>query len=176
METNSTKLWQIILGVIVIVILGVIIAFKPAKVEPEPVVTGPDIEDPNIDATQLCYIWNTEAGDKAQLSMDIRADQVIGEFNWLPFEKDRKTGIFKGTVGPLNQMEMARTVNGWWETSAEGMKNTEQIIIKFGDGTAGVGFGEMKEDAQGRWVYADPTKLSFAPTLSQTDCGDEAMD
>lgn len=177
METKATKLWQVILGIFVVVILAIILIYKP---DPATQIPGQYddsvVEDPNINAVQMCYIWNTEAGDKAMLSMDIRGENVIGEFNWLPFEKDKKTGIFKGTVGSLNQMEMARTVNAWWETSAEGMTNTEQIIIKFGDGVAAIGFGEMKEDTQGRWVYADPTKLSFEPNLSQTDCGDEAMD
>jgi hypothetical protein len=119
-------------------------------------------------------IWTV--GDKAMLSMDIRGENVIGEFNWLPAEKDKKTGVFKGTVGAVDPYEMARTVNAWWETSAEGMTNTEQIIIKFGEGTANVAFGEMKEDEMGRWVYADKANLSYEPNLSQTDCGDEAMD
>ncbi len=134
------------------------------------------VEDPNVNAIQLCFIWNTEAGDKAQLSMDLRGPNVIGEFNWLPAEKDKKTGIFKGTVSAVDPYAMGRTINAWWETSGEGMTNTEQLIIKFGEGNAAVGFGEMKEDAEGRWVYADPTKLSFAPNLTDTDCGDEAMD
>lgn len=178
METKETKTWQIILGIIIIVILAILITRKPAQIETPPLATTPNInvEDPNINATQLCFIWNTEAGDKAQLSMDIRGSNVIGEFNWLPAEKDKKTGIFKGTVSAVDPYEMGRTVNGWWETSAEGMTNTEQIIIKFGEGNAAVGFGEMKEDAQGRWVYADTTKLSFVPNMTDTDCGDEAMD
>lgn len=177
METKATKLWQVILGVIVVAILAIILISKPVPVAQTPGEYDESVlENPSVNAVQMCYIWNTEAGDKAMLSMDIRGENVVGEFNWLPAEKDQKTGIFKGTVGPLNQMEMARTVNAWWETTAEGVTNTEQIIIKFGDGSAGVGFGEMVEDGQGRWVYVDPNKLSFEPNLSQTDCGDEAMD
>ena len=181
MEENKTKTWQVILGILILIAAIIWFIKMPATdTAPTPASETPGeenvYEDPTIDATQLCFIWNTEAGDKAQLSMDIRGENVIGEFLWLPAEKDSKTGIFKGTVGPVDPIEMARTVNGWWEASAEGMTNTEEIIIKFGEGNAAVGFGEMKEDASGRWVYADPTKLSFEPNMSDTDCGDEAMD
>ncbi len=181
MEENKTKTWQTILGVLILIAAIVWFIKMPAKdVVPTPVTETPGdtnvVEDPNIDATQLCFIWNTEAGDKAQLSMDIRGENVIGEFLWLPDEKDSKTGIFKGTVGPVDQMSMSRTVNGFWATSAEGVTNTEEIIIKFGEGNAAVGFGEMKDRGDGTWVYANPDKLSFEPNMSDTDCGDEAMD
>jgi len=131
---------------------------------------------PEIKATQLCYIWNTEAGDSAKLSMDIRADKVIGEFYWLPSEKDSKTGIFKGTVTPVDPSSMSRTVSGIWKTSAEGMTADEEIKIIFGEGIANVGFGEMKDRGDGVYVYANPNDLSYEPNLQQTDCGDEAMD
>lgn len=150
---------------------------------PDPVVTETPIsnddsvpnpfEDPNIVSEQLCYIWNTEAGDKATLSMDVRGDQVVGEFNWVPAEKDKKTGIF---IGGVTGIGADRVANAWWSVNGEGVSNQEQIMIKFGNGIAAVGFGEMKELADGRWAYADQKNLSFAPNLSKTDCGDSAMD
>ncbi len=133
-------------------------------------------QDPNINATQLCYIWNTEAGDQAQLSMDIRANQVIGEFNWRPAEKDSKTGIFRGTVSGGDTTTLKRTVNALWDASAEGVTNKEELIITFGEGIANVGFGEMKDRGDGVYVYVDKDHVNYESNLSQTDCGDEAMD
>lgn len=129
---------------------------------------------PQIDAEQLCYIWNTEAGDKAMLSIDIREDKAIGEFYWLPFEKDSKTGIFKGNLSQAS--ETSRIVSGFWETKAEGMTANEEIKIILEENIAKVGFGEMKDRGDGVYVYANPDDLSYEPNLQETDCGDEAMD
>lgn len=136
---------------------------------------GDTFQNPDVNATQLCYIWNTEAGDKAQLSMDIRGNEVTGEFNWLPAEKDKKTGIFTGTVSAADPVTMNRTVNAIWNTSAEGMTNKEELRIVFGKGIAAAGFGEMVNSDHGVYIYADPDHLSYDPSLSQTDCADEAM-
>lgn len=176
---NKNNIWQIIVAIIVIVVLALILMRTPKPVE-DTVVSGDEVtntdplQDPGVVAEQMCFIWNTEAGDKAQLSMDIRGNQVIGEFNWVPAEKDSKTGIFQGTV--VTGADGLRTANALWKSSGEGMMNTEELIVKFGGGMAAVGFGEMIERPDGVWAYANPNELSFAPNLSETDCGDEAMD
>lgn len=181
MENNGTKAWHVALGILALIVIAIVIWGTSREPVEVPIVENNGnvdnvIEDPSVNATQLCYIWNTEAGDSAKLSMDIRADKVIGEFYWLPAEKDSKTGIFEGTVTPVDKMTMSRTVNALWKSSGEGMTNTEELIIKFGEGTANVGFGEMVLGSDGIWRYADPENLSFVPNLSDTDCGDEAMD
>lgn len=128
------------------------------------------------DSRYLCYIWNTEAGDSASLRMAITPDQqVSGSFAWEPAEKDSKRGEFEGVAGALDQKSMSRTADLWWRTSAEGMTATEQLFVKFGDGSAVAGFGEMKDRGDGTYVYANPSAIFYGPTLSQTDCGDEAV-
>jgi len=135
--------------------------------------TNNNIENPNISAEQLCFIWNTEAGDSMKLSMDIRGSEVIGEVYFLPAEKDKKTGVFSGVI--TDNFDSA-TINGWWKAMAEGVTNVEEIKIIIGEGMANVGFGEMKDRGDGVYIYANPENLSYEPNLSQTDCGDEAMD
>ena len=71
---------------------------------------------------------------------------------------------------------ISRRINAIWETKAEGMTVNEELKIIFGEGTANIGFGEMKDRGDGVYVYANPDKLSYEPNLSDTDCGDEAMD
>jgi hypothetical protein len=177
---QKTNFLNIVIAIIIIGVIAFLLTRGPkddvVTQTPPPTEGNATFTNPNIDARQLCYIWNTEAGDKAQLSMDIRGSEVIGELNWLPAEKDKKTGIFKGTASTVDPYSMSRTFDGFWDVSAEGMTSKEQLIIKFGDGTANVGFGEMKDRGDGVYVYAHPESLSYEPNLSQTDCGDNAMD
>jgi hypothetical protein len=131
---------------------------------------------PNVNAQELCYIWNTEAGDRAMLSMDIRGEKVIGEFHFLPAEKDSKVGIFKGMVSALNIDPEKHSVDAIWDAKAEGTVVEEQLWIVFDKSIASAGFGEMKDRGDGVYVYADPTKISYSPNMQRTDCGDNAMD
>lgn len=163
---------------ILIVVLSLSVAVLGAtKTKKDADFLSKDLEidlSPEIKSEQLCYIWNTEAGDKAMLSVDIRDDKAIGEFYWLPFEKDSKTGIFKGNLSQSG--EVSRVINGIWETKAEGMTANEEIKIILEENIAKVGFGEMKDRGDGVYVYANTDDLSYEPNLQRTDCGDEAMD
>lgn len=171
---------------IIIAVLGVTVALmhvtggsKPSDVPMDTGAMHPADNtalSPDVDSTQLCYIWNTEAGDKAQLSIDIRGGSAIGEFNWLPAEKDIKTGIFEGSITPFDPAHSMRTVNAIWHAKAEGTQNNEELKIILGDTTASPGFGAMKDRGDGTYVYSDPNKVDYSLNLSQTDCGDNAMD
>ena len=173
---------QLIIIAIILLITIIVIGANKAKNSPPSdssnFTSNPFNLDPspNINARQLCYIWNTEAGDKATLSMDIRGKQVMGEFNFLPAEKDKKTGIFKGTVTSLNSDPNKWGVDGLWDTKAEGTLNEEQLWIVFSNTIASPGFGEMKKRSDGVYIYADPEHISYDLNLQQTDCGDSAMD
>jgi hypothetical protein len=165
---------KILIPLALVIVVGIFI-FKHYSKNTLPNGTGVDTQNPNVDAAQVCYIWNTEAGDKAQLSMDIRDNKVTGEFNWLPAEKDKKVGMFEGDVS-VKKGEASQTVHALWNTQAEGMMAVEELNIIYGAGVAAVGFGEMKDNGKGVYIYAHPDEISYAPNLSQTDCGDNAMD
>lgn len=183
MEDNKTTIWPIVITLIVLIGIGFLI-FKGKDMETNVMPTTTDVsnntpvtpttENPAVNAKQVCYIWNTEGGDKALLSMDIRDGQVMGEFNWLPAEKDHKTGIFEGTVTAADKTGM-QMANVLWKASAEGMTNTEELRIKFNDSNAYAGFGEMVQKPEGIYAYADPVNISYLPALQKTDCGDNAM-
>ena len=100
---------------------------------------------------------------------------VTGEFNWLPAEKDKKTGTFTGTILPIDQNSTLRVINSLWNTQAEGVTNTEELEINLNDTTANPGFGEMKDRGDGVYVYADPTKVDYSLNLSKIDCADSSM-
>lgn len=138
-----------------------------------PTTNEPIVQEPVKEIPELCYIWNTEAGDSAALRMKIAdGTNVTGSFNYFPFEKDRRTGTIVGTAGPVDPMAMARTAKLMWTVTGEGMTNQEELFVSFGEGMAYPGFGEMKDRGDGTYVYADQTKISYNPPMQQTDCGD----
>ncbi len=122
---------------------------------------------------EMCYIWNTEAGDSATLRFALNENDVSGSFKWLPAEKDSKTGNFSGQLAGTDGG--MKVIDAIWNTSAEGMTAKEEMKIKFSDTMAGVGFGEMREGSGGVYEYANPNDLSYEPNLSRTDCSDEAV-
>jgi hypothetical protein len=131
--------------------------------------------NPNATTKNLCYVWETKDGDKAQISLAILNTSVTGTFNWLPFEKDKKTGPFVGTVSVVDPKTGSQTISGWWTASAEGVKTTEEIKLHFNDKFASVGFGEMKDRGDGTYVYVHPEALSYVPSFYAIDCSDASM-
>jgi hypothetical protein len=126
----------------------------------------------------LCFYGENKTSnglyDVAWLKLNILGDKVTGEFRNLPAEKDSKVGTFEGTVGAVDKVAMARTVDAWWDSMAEGMKVKEQLKIVFGEGNASAGFGEMVDRGDGVYVYKDATKLTYGMSMTDVACGDLA--
>ena len=172
METNNTKTWQVVLGIAIIIFLAIWLFKMPEREVVLPTGdTGEEVVDNDEEEAmkEMCYIWNTEAGDSATLRLSINGDTASGSLNWIPAEKDRKTGNFEGKVASVG------TVDALWKVSAEGMTYDEQLILKYSETSANVGFGMMEDRGDGTYVYSDPTNLSYEPNLARTDCGDEAV-
>ncbi|MDQ5961655.1 MAG: hypothetical protein QG669_47 [Patescibacteria group bacterium] len=173
------KLFKYIL-VIAVIGLMVYLIVTETKTNTIPVDSSPvvNVDDSNIEPREICYIWNTEAGDSATLRMKfsgVGGSNVQGQFDFVPAEKDKKTGPIQGIAGPLDQQMMARTAKVMWTASGEGVTNQEELYVIFGEGMASPGFGEMKDRGDGVYVYADPEKISYDLNLQQTDCGDDAV-
>ena len=127
----------------------------------------------------LCYYRSMKIDrgfyDVSWLKLNITGENVTGEFRNFPAEKDSKVGKFEGTVGPVDQQTMSRTADVWWDSLAEGMNVTEELLISFGDGSASVGFGgEQKDRGDGVYVYTDKSKIVYQLPMSQIDC--ESLD
>lgn len=172
------KILKIVLAVIVILLLIVVAWFfmKNRQGGTTPLSNIPQDTTPSeTTSEQLCYIWNTEAGDRAKLSIDIRGDKATGTFYWLLAKNEPKTGVFIGTVTPIDSKTMKQTIGALWDAK-KGTKTTkEELAIVFGKGIANVGFGTMKDRGDGVLAYTNPEKLTFEPNLQQTNCNDEAM-
>lgn len=110
--------------------------------------------------------------DKYTLRLILDGEKATGELNFLPAEKDSKTGEIQGTVSAVDKTMMARTASLWWFTFAEGMSAKEELKIIFGEGTASVGLGEMRDRGDGVYVYKDSKNISYKLELGDVACGD----
>lgn len=161
-----------IIGIVVLV-LGLLALVLFTKEVPKRDGTSviPSVEDKG-DISMCYYNESVTANglkDMAWVHMDISGKDVEGEARYMPAEKDSKVGKFAGQVGPVNKATMSRLADVWWDSMAEGVEVKEQLIISFGDGGAGIGFGEMVKSQDGVYVYKNPNELSFVQ-LSQIDC------
>lgn len=160
---------KIIIVLLAILIVGAAFYFTTGNYSNPPIVSSPN-------TIKLCFIRNTEDGGKATIVMNISGSDVTGKFDWLPAQKDSKTGSFTGTISAVDKMMMARTLDVWWDASSEGKRATEQLKIIMGEGNAAPGFGAMKDRGDGVYVYASPETIVYEPNLSDVDCATENLD
>lgn len=170
-NTLKTKQILIILFIFILVSGIAIMVIRNKKV------TTNNTNIPSTVAEQpikMCYyrFTKTNSGlyDKAWLKLNITGNNISGEFNNIPAEKDSKVGTFEGTVGPVDQTSMSRKAEVWWNSMAKGMTVKEELILNFGEGSANAGFGEMVDRGDGIYVYKDKTKLFYLDQLNQIDC------
>ncbi len=172
-KSNTLKI-ILIITLIIIIIGGVIssINFKKSLPKDEVKNDVPVVE--NKEPIKICYYRSdkTDSGfyDSDWLKLNLVGEKVTGEFQNLPAEKDSKVGTFEGIAGALEQATMSRTANVIWQSRAEGMEVQEELIIKWGDGSATAGFGEMVDKGDGTYVYKDKSNLYFIKGMSQMDC------
>jgi len=125
---------------------------------------------PETIAGKQCFLKVTEnkadasniMHDSLALSFETKGDSIYGTFKWLPSEKDKKTGPFKGTL-------TGTTANVILEAQAEGTTNKEELIFELADKQASVKFGEMTQGKDGIWHYKDVNTAS-AEVLQKTAC------
>ena len=178
---------KILIGVILIGVILVAsyfirrnIAIAPSVTTNTPVTTKPTPSgQTSTKPVELCFAkFGTPDKngyyDAYTLRMDLNGENVKGELNLLPAEKDKKTGEIEGTVSAVDKTMMARTASLWWYASAEGMNVKEELKVIFGEGTANVGMGEMVDRGDGVYVYKDPKNISYSLSLTDVACADLA--
>lgn len=107
--------------------------------------------------------------DRAWIRLNIKGQNVTGEFYNLPAEKDSKIGAFTGTLGITNGEDEEKTARLWWDSLAEGTQVKEELIIKFGTDSASAGFGEMSQLGDA-YVYKDKSQIFYAPAIKKIEC------
>jgi hypothetical protein len=97
------------------------------------------------------FPFSNEPGkaDVMSLVVVIDGDRTHGEYDWLPAEKDRRTGRFEGSVaGDL--------ITATYEYTQEGLAGTTPITIRLGNARAIVAGGDAA--------------AGLAATLPETNC------
>ena len=124
---------------------------------------------PETIAELQCYLAVTESQNEGKASNDTlmlnyerKGDSIYGEFKWLPYYKDKKTGTFAGTV----KNNTAHTV---LIARGEGMTNKEEFIFDIATDKVSVKMGEMAESKDGVWMYKD-IKATSDNAIAKTDC------
>jgi hypothetical protein len=129
-------------------------------------------------AEMVCYYGarTTASGFKDVYAMKLAISGVKaqGELLTAPAEKDKIQGDLSGSVIQGND---ERIFDGTYSNVGEGMKNLDEIVIRFSLKEAMVGFGEMKENEDGSYSYADKNALNYSLKIPAVDCAvyDEAM-
>lgn len=171
------KIFYVFLTLLLVFVVIVMIQSKKSQniVTPEPVVEEVVVKQP----ISLCFVKfgeKQESGfyDKFTLKMNLdnASKTVTGYLKILPAEKDASLGSFEGSVSAVDPYAMARTIDAWWTREGEGRTEKSQLRIIFGEGTANVGFGAMKENPDGSYSYEDLEKVDYSMSLNDYSCLD----
>jgi hypothetical protein len=73
----------------------------------------------------LCFL-RTEGKDSTSIEFVIHGDNVTGQMNWIPYQKDSRKGFLEGTI--KNNIIKAK-----WAFIQEGMKDTLNLDFQFKD-------------------------------------------
>lgn len=150
-------------SIIVLAAIGSLL-FGSCKKETETTV----VEDTTIDktvvetpATDMCFL-QAVSRDSVMLTITRDGNNISGTYKSLPYEKDKKTIIFKGTIKD-------NTVTAIGTVSAEGMTSEEEIIFTIENNQATVKIGEMIEGDDSVYRYKNKN-TAYAQVLSKVDC------
>jgi len=72
-----------------------------------------------LDKERYCFV-SSENRDTTKVAFTITDNQVIGQMDWIPFEKDAKKGSLKGTID-------GNIVRALWTYMQEGVQDTVTV-------------------------------------------------
>lgn len=110
---------------------------------------------------ETCYL-QVVSKDSIYLNVKKEGDNVSGTYRSVPFEKDKRTIIFKGSLN-------GDTVTAVGNAMGEGQTQQEEFIFILKNNQAGIKFGEMIQGDDG--VYRYKNKNTATPLyISKVDC------
>jgi hypothetical protein len=133
------------------------------KKEAETVVEDTTIQNitENIPEKDMCFLQVTSK-DSVMLAITRDGDNISGTYRSLPYEKDKKINVFKGSIHN-------NIINAVGTVSAEGMTSEEEIIITLENNQATVKVGEMIEGDDSVYRYKNKN-TAYSQVLSKVDC------
>lgn len=137
---------------------------KEEKIEEttiQEVTTETPVTEEVIANGETCYL-QVVSKDSISLKIKKEGDKVTGTFKSVPYEKDKRTIIFEGSLN-------GDTVTAVGSATGEGETQKEEFIFILKNNQAGVKFGEMIQGDDD--VYRYKSKNSATPLyISKIDC------
>ncbi|MHA3787872.1 hypothetical protein ACX0HA_06630 [Flavobacterium hauense] len=131
----------------------------------ETVIEETKIEKPSkeelAENEELCFSQIVNK-DTLILTVIKNGENISGTYKSIPFEKDKKTTIFKGRI-------VGNTVTAVGTAMAEGQTSQEEIIFTLENNKAGIKFGEMIEGDDGVYRYKN-IKNTSSLFVNKADC------
>lgn len=118
----------------------------------------------NASATKgehLCFELRFKE-DISELKLTINGDDVTGELNVLPFEKD-------AAIGTLKAKKTGNVIRGEWNYVIEGSNQSEEVEFKIEGDKALQRLGEL-EDKNGKLVLKETAKIEYSDPMKKVEC------
>lgn len=100
--------------------------------------------------------------DSLYIRMDFLGDLVNGVYNWVPGEKDRMTGTFRGN-------REGDRITALYTYQAEGLTGRQEIIFLLGRDSLRIASGERIGD-DSLQVFRDKTAVTFSAPVPEVPC------
>jgi hypothetical protein len=169
------KIFYLLLAILLVLTFVYIVQTKRSSI----IIEDPAEEVIVKEPISLCFV---KFGEKQvsgfydkftlRMSLDNENKTVKGYLKILPAEKDGAVGSYEGSVSDVDPYAMARTIDAVWTREGEGLTEKSQLRIIFGEGTANIGFGAMKENPDGSYSYEDLEKVNYSLALNDYSCID----
>jgi hypothetical protein len=110
---------------------------------------------------RICFEMHFKK-DVSELNLTIKGEDVTGELNVLPYEKD-------GAVGTLKGKKSGNTINAEWSYMIEGSQQAEEVEFKIEGDKAFQRLGEL-EDKNGKLVLKATNKIEYSDPMTKVAC------
>lgn len=81
---------------------------------------------PAISSQCFLRTWGERNKDSASIELVIKGNEVTGQMNWMPYQKDSRKGLLKGKL-------TGDKINAQWSFMQEGMQDTLNLKFKLQD-------------------------------------------
>lgn len=110
-----------------------------------------------------CYL-KTEGRDTTSIQLNINENDVTGEMNWRPYEKDGGYGTLQGT-------RTGDEIKAIWSYMIEGSNQTEEVYFKMHGDHLMRKVGELEDpNFDGNLKLKDPDAATYSEMYMKVDC------
>jgi hypothetical protein len=127
----------------------------------EEVITEKPVVEELPDNQEMCFM-QIVSKDTLLLTVVKNGDNISGTYRSIPYEKDKKSNVFKGSL-------TGNTVTAVGTATGEGQTSQEEIVFTLENNQAGVKFGEMIEGDDGVYRYKN-IKTATSLFINKVDC------